>query len=206
MRRSFVLLRTSPAFNYYVMGPRKFGPFAFPTSDDRTAEKEFKAWLEGSLDTQMAYGARPEGQYTLWRQPITSDTHVADFDSHADMLHDMMEDELVAAELLPVVYNIRPMVDYSEFRFIGHVKNWHAALAPGSAAGVEDIFLVSSYRADRIMLFGVYGEPTEENPRPWWTSWLNTTMPTYAPNGTSLLRELGSLVNVDLESYGHRLH
>ena len=200
-----MLLRTSPASNYYVMGPSKFGPFAFPTSEDKTAEKEFKAWLDGEHVTQMPYGARPEGQYTLWRQPITNDIHVEDLGRHADMLHDMLEDELVAAEMLPITYNIRPMVDYSEFRFIGHVKNWHASLAPDTAKGVEDIFAVSSYRADRIMLFGVYGEPTEENPRPWWTSWLNTTMPAYAPAGTSLLRELGSLVNVDLEGYG-RLH
>lgn len=201
-----MLLRTNPAFNYFVMGPRGFGPFAFPVSEDSTAEREFKAWMDGKESGQMPFGARPGGQYYLWRQPITSDLTTADLGRHADMIHEFEEDELVAAELLPLAYNMRPMVPYDEFRFLGQVSNWHASEGTPGALGVEDIFLVHAARADRVLLFGVYAEASEQNPRPFWTSWLNTTVPAYAPRGTSLLRELSNLVNFEAKSYGDVIH
>jgi hypothetical protein len=197
-----MLYRTNPASNYYVMGPNGFGPFAFPVSADSRAEAEFQEWLAGSLDSQMPYGPRHEGKYTLWRQPVTPDLRISHMEAHASMISDMMEDVLVAAELLPLAYSIRPGVDYSEFRFLGHIRNWHAALAPDTALGVEDVFAVSTFRADRILLFGVYGDPTDEHPEPCWSSWLSTTIPSYAPSGTSMLGDLSAIVNISIEGYG----
>jgi len=200
-----VLLRTTPKFNYYMMGPQSFGPFAFMVNDDERAEAEFKAWLYGEENGNMAFGPRPEGKYILWRQPLTLDLHTKDVAEYARKLHEQKDDELVACEQLPLVYNMRPQVSYDEFRFIGHIKNWHAEATP-TALAVEDIFLITAHRADRVVVFGVYGEPCDEHPEPYWSIALNTTVPVYAPHRQGIMADLDALIAVDFQEYSKVLH
>lgn len=192
-------MRSLPLFNYYVLGPKGFGPFTFPVDTDSCAEMDFARWVAGEPDVVMAYGPRHPGRYTLWRQPIP--TSLLPSQEFVAAWEKQDEDQLVASETLGPRYTVRPDYHYRDYFFGGQITSHHS-----ETEAVEDIWLVDPLRADRVLVLGVYGEPEEirkgrrktgEYTNPTWMTWLSTTIPVYAPGGGGVLAEVVHLVGRD---------